>query len=92
VVTDFVGTEGKRVMSDNGPDNIGGLRMLNREAVDKVITELVAQFPNRWRQALANPKLRAWFVNKVMRACGYTKLKEWSAISYAIDKRASREG
>ena len=53
------------------------------------LTELIARYPNRWRQAVANPALRGWFVNK-MTGRG-APMTDRAAASYVIDCRARRE-
>ena len=54
------------------------------------LTELIAQYPNRWRQAVANPALRGWFVHK-MTGRG-ALMTERAVASYAIDRRAESGG
>jgi len=54
------------------------------------LTELIARYPNRWRQAsVTNPALRGWFVNK-MTGRG-APMTDRAAASYAIDCRARGE-
>jgi len=53
------------------------------------LTELIARYPNRWRQAVTNPALRGWFVNK-MTGRG-APMTDRAAASYAIECRARQE-
>jgi len=50
------------------------------------LTKLIARYPNRWRQAVTNPALRGWFVNKMT-----GRGAPMAAASYAIDCRARQE-
>lgn len=36
---------------------------------EEVICCLIALHDDKWKQAVANPKLRGWFVGHVMKAC-----------------------
>jgi hypothetical protein len=53
------------------------------------LTELIARYPNRWREAVANPALRGWFVHK-MTGRG-APMTERAAASYVIDGRAGQK-
>jgi hypothetical protein len=51
------------------------------------LTALIARYPNRWAQAVANPSLRGWFINR-MTALGDSMANRILAAK-AIDQRAA---
>lgn len=51
------------------------------------LTELIAAYPNRWQQAVANPNLYGWFVNK-MTGAGSSAVSRALALKI-VERRAS---
>jgi hypothetical protein len=53
------------------------------------LTALIARYPNRWHQAVANPALRGWFVNKMTERGA--PMTDRAVASYVIDRLARQD-
>ena len=53
------------------------------------LTDLIAKYPNRWREAVGNPNLRGWFVHK-MTGRGASMVDRVDAAK-VIDRRANEQ-
>lgn len=62
--------------------------MLDRSKIEAELSALIAKYPNRWAQAVANQNLRGWFVGRILRATGHHEAYQRAAVSYAVDQRA----
>jgi hypothetical protein len=52
----------------------------------QLLADLIAKYPNRWSQAVGNPALRWWFVNKLVGS--QASMVDRVAASTLIDRRA----
>jgi hypothetical protein len=66
------------------------VREPDKEQNESAVRELIARYPNRWRQAVANPELRGWFVAKAMKSGAESPpMAERAAVSDAVDQFAA---